>query len=312
MKRKFGYVLIILLLFGFHSSFLLGQGLVLKKNIVVEEGEEQDNLLTFGGDILIKGKVRENVVAFGGTIIIEGEVGELVLGLGTDITLSSSAKIQGDVISLGGTLKKEAGVYISGDTVFFNFETGEDIKKFFREGLGGIFGISLIPFFLIVKLITLFIWFLLALILIAIFPKQISSASSGIRKSFWSIFGIGFIALIVYAGMIIFSALLSIILIGIPILLALIFLGIAVKVFGQVIVFHFFGESIYRAFSNKQPNPLPAVLLGFILVGIIGFIPIIGSLFSFVISVIGWGVVIKSRFGSRSIVPKKHTPMETA
>jgi len=311
MKKRFGYVLIILFIFLCQSFSLLGQGLVMKKNIIVEENQSQDNLLTFGGDILIKGKVRENVVAFGGTIIVEGEVGELILGLGTDITLRSSAKIQGDVISLGGTLEKEAGVYIRGDTIFFNFETGEDIKKFFREGLGGIFGISLIPFFLIIKLITLFIWFLLALILIAIFPQQISLASSEIRKSFWPIFGIGFIALIVYAGMIIFSALLSIILIGIPILLALIFLGIAVKVFGQVVIFHFFGESLYRAFSNKQPNPLPAVLLGFLLVGLIGFIPIIGSLFSFVISVMGWGVVIKTRFGSKSMVPKKQSPVET-
>lgn len=312
MKKSIGYILIILFIFICPASPLMGQGLVLKKNIVVEEGQEQDNLLTFGGDVLIQGKVKENVVAFGGTIIVEGEVGELVLGLGTDITLSSSAKIKGDVISLGGTLKKEAGVYISGDTIFFNFESGEDIKKFFREGLGGIFGFSLIPFFLVVKLITLFIWFLLALIIIAIFPQQITKASIEIKKSFWPIFGIGFLSLIIYAGMIIFSALLSIILIGIPILLALIFLGIAVKVFGQVVIFYFFGESLYRAFSKKQPTPLPAVLVGFLLVGFIGFIPILGSLFSFVISVLGWGVVIKTRFGSRSIVPKKHTPVETA
>jgi hypothetical protein len=310
MKKRFGYVLIILFIFGCHVSFLSGQGLVLKKNIIVEEDQVQDNLLTFGGNILIKGKVRENVVAFGGTIIVEGEVGELVLGLGTDITLRSSAKIQGDVISLGGTLEKEAGVFISGDTIFFNFETGEDIKKFFREGLGGIFGISLIPFFLVVKLITLFIWFVLALILIAIFPQQISGAATMIRKSFWPIFGIGFLSLIVYAGMILFSALLSIILIGIPILLALIFLGIAVKVFGQVVIFYFFGESLYRTFSKKQPTPLPAVLLGFLLVGLIGFIPIIGSLFSLVISVMGWGVVIKTRFGSKSIYSQKKLPAE--
>ena len=238
--------------------------------------------------------IKEGAIAFGGTIIVEGEVGEVVLGFGTDITLKSSAIIKGDVVSIGGTLDKEPGAIIEGDTVSFGFETPEDLKKFLT---GGLFG-SLLPLLLIIKLITLFVWFILAIILGAIFPRQISFASSQLRTSFWPVFGTGLLSLIIFTGLVIFAALLSFIFIGIPILLSLIFIGIIIKIFGRVILFYFFGESLSRAFGKKQPAPLLAIILGFILVSIVSFIPILGALFSFVLSILGWGVVIRTKFGT--------------
>jgi hypothetical protein len=98
----------------------------------------------------------------------------------------------------------------------------------------------------------------------------------------------------------VFSILLSFILIGIPILFALIIIGIVIKVFGQVILYHFFGESLSQAFGGKKPTPLLAVVLGFLLVSIVGFIPILGTLFSFVLSIIGWGVILRTKFGTKA------------
>jgi len=170
-----------------------------------------------------------------------------------------------------------------------------------RDALGLLsgFGIApLIPFLIIIKLIGLFTWLILALAMTAIFPRQLSLASSQIRKSFWPIFGIGLLTIIIFTGLIIFSAFLSLILIGIPILLALIFVAIVIKIFARVTVFYFFGESLARGFGAKQPSPLLIVILGWLLVGIITFIPILGSLFSFVLSIIGWGAVIRTKFGT--------------
>jgi len=275
---------------------LRGQGFVLKKDIYIAEDEVLDNVMSFGGDILVKGKINENVIAFGGTITIEGEVGEVVLGFGSEITLKSSAVIKGDVVALGGELDRESGAVIRGDTIYFN--TSEDIAKFLKEGLGSIVGISLIPLLLIINLITLFIWFILAVIFAAAFPRQICFASSQIRKSFWPIFGTGLLSLIVFSALVILSVFLCFVLIGIPVLISLIVIGIIVKIFGRVILFHFFGESLARAFGSKQPSILLSMSLGFLLVGLISLIPILGFLFSFVLSIIGWGVVIRTRFGT--------------
>lgn len=293
MKSKRFLPLILLFLF-LGSLPLYSQRVIVQKDIYVAEDEVQENVIAFGGDILIKGKVTESAVAFGGTIKIEGEVGEVVLGFGSKITLKSTAVIKGDVVALGGTLEKEPGTTIRGDTVYLKMENLRDALGF----LSG-FGVApLIPFLIIIKLLTLFIWLILALVMAAIFPRQLSLASTQIRKSFWPVFGIGFLAIIIFTGLVIFSVFLSFILIGIPILLALIFIAIIIKIFGRVTLFYFFGESLSRGFGAKQPSPLLSVVLGLILVGFIGFIPILGSLFSFVLSIIGWGATIRTKFGT--------------
>jgi len=72
-----------------------------------------------------------------------------------------------------------------------------------------------------------------------------------------------------------------------------------IKFFGRVILFYFFGDSLSRAFGNKQTSPILAVILGFFLVSLISLIPIIGSpLFTSILSIIGWGVVIRTKFGT--------------
>lgn len=295
-KKSVFFVLLSLLFFTFVP--LKGQGFLMQKDILVPEGEIQDNVISFGGDVLIIGEVKENVVSFGGTVTIEGSVGETVIGFGSRIKIKSSAVVRGDVVALGGMLDKEPGCIVQGDTTFFSFGSSREVIKFFRETLFGAFGISLIPLFLIFKLITLLMWFILAMTMAAIFPRQISYASLQIRKSFWPVFGTGLISLVLFIGFIIFSAFLSLILIGIPILIFLVFLAIIIKIFGQAILYFFFGESLYKAFSKKQPTVFLAVILGFVLVSFLGFIPLFGALFSFVLSVIGWGVVIRTKFGT--------------
>lgn len=295
-------MILVFILCGFTP--LRGQGFILQKDIIVEYDEVQDNVVGLGGEILIKGKVTENVMAFGGTIIVEGEVQGSVVGFGAEILLRSTAEIDGDVVSLGGTIEKEFGSVIDGDTVQFDFESTAGIKDFFKEGLGGVFGMKIVPLLLIIKLFTLFIWFILAILLTAVFPRQISFASLQIRTQFWPVFGTGILSIIIFTGLVIFSAFLSLILIGIPILVALVFLGIVIKIFGRVILFHLFGESLSKAFGSKNPSVIGAVILGFVLVSFIGFIPIFGSLFYFVLSILGWGAVIRSKFGTKNNIAK--------
>ena len=303
MKIKIILPLVFLFLISGLSP-LNGQGLILQKNITVEEHDVQDNVVSFGGTILVKGRVTENVIAFGGDIIIEGEVGVAVVGFGADIILKSSAEIKGDVVAIAGKLDKHPGAFVKGDTMTFFFDTPEAFKGIFENGLVG-----LIPIFLIFKLISLVFWFILAIILAAIFPRQTMLASTQLRTSFWPTFGVGLLSIIVYTGLILFSAVLTLVLIGIPILITLIALGIAVKIFGRIIIFYFFGESLARAFNKKNPSTIACVLFGFLLVSFITLIPIIGTLFSGVISIMGWGAIIRTKFGTTENWFKKKRPI---
>lgn len=272
------------------------QTFTLKKDIVVAKGETQNNILTFGGEVLIEGKVKESVVAFGGTVTVSGEVGDLILGFGTTIVLKPTAVVKGDVASLGGILTKEPGCTVEGDTIYF--KTSEDISEFLETSLKGFLSFSLIQVFIIFKLISTFIWLLLALVVVALFPRQLAFASSQIRKSFWPVFGIGLVSIVVFTGLVVFSALLCLVLIGIPILLALIILAFIIKIFSQITLYFFFGESLLAALGKSKPAPILAVIIGLVIVSIIGFIPFVGFIFSFFLSIIGWGVVIRTKFGT--------------
>lgn len=268
-----------------------------QKDITVAAGEVQDNVIAFGGNVVVEGRVKESVVAIGGSIIVSGEVGDAVVGIGSRITLKPTASVKGDVISLGGILEKEPGCSIRGDTVYF--KPSEIGGRLFKGGLfKGIFALPLFPIFFIIKLIGVFLMILVTLVIAGFFPRQIVRASGEVRTSFWPVFGTGLLAIVIFGGVVIFSALLCFVLIGIPILIALIWVGLVIKLFGRVVLFFFFGESLLKAFGAKNASAIGASLTGLVLVSFIGFIPFVGFLFALVLNVIGWGVVIRTKFGT--------------
>jgi hypothetical protein len=293
MKNRLAFGVIALFFMAVWLPLYGRQSLTFKEDVFVGKDEVQDNVIAFGGNVTVEGKVKENVVAFGGSITVSGEVGDSVVGIGSMITLRSTALVKGDVVSMGGALNKEPGCVIQRDTVYF--KSSELFPKLFK---GGLFSFPFGPIILVLKLISMFIWLLLALVIAAVFTKQVFLASSQIRGAFWPVVGTGLIALILFAGLVITFALLSFILIGIPFLLFLIAVGTIIKIFGTVVLFYFFGESLGKAFGSKSVAPMAAVVLGLIVISFIKFIPILGFLFSFFLSIIAWGVVIRTKFGT--------------
>jgi hypothetical protein len=293
MKNRFFPVLLALLLAGAVLPLRAGQDIAFGKTIVVAGGETQKGIVSFGGNVTVEGRIKENIIVFGGSLVLSGEVGDSVVGFGSRITLESTAVIKGAIASIGGVLNKEHGCVIEGDTVYF--KGGEDIGRLLS---GGILAFPLVPFFLIIKLIGFFVWLLIALVAVALFPRHLALASGQIRTAFWPVAATGLVTIILFSGLVIVFAFLSLILIGIPFLLILAAFGLAVKIFGQVALFLFFGESLGRSVNRRTPSPAAAAVIGLILVSLIKFIPILGFLFSFVLSVIGWGVAIRTKFGT--------------
>jgi hypothetical protein len=263
-----------------------------QKSIVVESGSIQENVISFGGDVLIKGRVTEDVVVFGGTVTVEGEIEQMLFCIGSKILLKDTSVINGDVVALGGELTKQPGNYILGDTIYFHSSAD------FFNALSGGFNFSFFPVYLLFKLTVSFIWLLLALVLIALLPRQIQFASSRLREDSGPALGIGLLAMMIYVGMTITAVFLSLLLIGLPILFVLIILGIGIKVFGQVIVYHFFGDSLARAAKKPASSPFLAVILGFLVVTLLGLVPLLGFVISFFLSLLGWGIVIRTKFGT--------------
>jgi len=270
----------------------------IQKDIHVAAGETQDKIFSLGGHILIEGTVRDDVMVVGGSITISGEAKQSVVGIGSRIIVKSTAVIGKDLAALGGTLEKEPGCTVGGDTIYL--QTAEIGDKVFKDGLfSGVFSMSLIPIIVAIKLVIIFLWLIAAFLGAALFPKQLAFASGEVRKSFWPAFGIGVLATIAFAGLVLFAALLSIILIGIPILIAIAVAGFIIKVFGRLVIFYFLGESLLRAFGSRNVSGLGAVLAGLFLFSFIGFIPVVGFLFGLVMNAAGWGIALRTKFGTR-------------
>jgi hypothetical protein len=294
MRNKFVPVLTALFLLGSLTPVCGLENVTFKQDVFVGKNEVQDNVISFGGNITVEGKVKQNIVAFGGTITLSGEVDDSVVGVGSVMTLQSGAVVKGDVVSLGGVLKKEPGCTIEGDTVYF--KSSELVSKLFKGGF--LFFPPLLPLFLVLKLISVFIWLLLGLVVAAIFPRQLQLASQQIRASFWPVVGLGILALVIFTGLVIICALLSLVLIGIPFLLFLIAVGVIIKIFETVVLFYFFGESIGKALGSRSVSAVGAVILGLIFVSLVKLVPLFGFLFSFCLSIIGWGAVVRTKFGT--------------
>lgn len=270
-----------------------------QKEIHVAPGETSEAILSFGGNVVVEGQVKGDVVVIGGSITIAGDVDESVVGIGSRVVIRSTARITKDLAALGGTLEKEPGCSIGGDTTYF--QTRELGERLFRDGhlFRGAFSLSLIPLILAVKLAMIFLWLIVAVLGAALFPKPIAYAAGEIRKHFWPALGIGFVAIVVFTMFVIFAALLSLILIGIPIALALGVAGFIIKVFGRLAVFYFLGASALGAYRDRKVSVMGAVLLGLAIFSLAGFVPVLGFLFTFVMNAVGWGIAIRTKFGSR-------------
>ena len=297
-KKNLTFLTVLTLLtLGIIAPLGAQKSFTVQKDITVAAGEVQDNVIAFGGNVVVEGRVKESVVAIGGSILISGEVGDDVVGIGSGITLKPDAIVEGDVVSIGGLLEKEPGCIIRGDTVYF--KPSEIGGRMFRGGLfKGIFALPLLPVFFIIKLVGVFLMLLVTLAVASLFHRQVVRASGQLRASFWPVFGTGLIAIFIFTGAVIVSALLCFVLIGIPVLIALVWAGIAVKLFGRVVLFFFFGESLLKAFGAKNTSALGASLTGLVLVSLIGFIPFVGFLFSAFLNIVGWGVVVRTMFGT--------------
>jgi len=267
------------------------------KVIYVGPDAVQKQLLAWGGTVTVEGKIRQDVLIVGGEITISGEIGDSLVAVGSHVVLKSTAVVEKDLVLFGGTLEKEPGTTVKGDTVYF--KAGGFRLNSLQGSFSRLFGISLLPFIIAVKIISFFIWILFVVVVVSAFPKNVTLAAGELRRSLGPVILTGIVALVAYTFLMVFAALLSIILIGIPILIALGFAAIAIKVFGRVVVYYVAGQITAGLFQKSGYSPMAGALIGLLVVSFIGFIPGLGGLFSFFLSLLAWGIALRTKFGTR-------------
>jgi hypothetical protein len=281
-----------------------------------------DDLRVAGGDIIIGGNVNGDLVAAGGSVrvlsgvrvlgdvriaggavIFEGDgtgevtidAGELVFN-GTsvgsletrvgELSVGEQASIGGDLIYTsnkdGAEISEKA--VIAGETVSEERDTKQDVSA-----KGAIFGFlsTVFLFKLLAVLVTAFIF-------IKALPRVSNQISSKVQRSPGKSTVVGFVCLIVTP---VFAVLLLItglgFVLGIITLLVYVLLILFAKVYAGIV----FGGILDKYLFKKEKGlDWKSVFIGVVLLSLIGLIPVIGWIISFVIFLASLGALLQVKY----------------
>jgi len=293
-------VILSLLLFFPKPFFFPSENGEGKRDIIIEKDEVYEkDIISFGSEVTIHGTAKKSVIVIGGSINVYGTVENDVIGIGSKVSVLKGAKISGDLLVIGGRLRKDRETCIEGD--MFYFKPGRNFPAFIKSAFKGAFSFPSRPHEILLKIVALLSWFLLVLIFNFIFPKNVLEASLLMDKNIWKSLLIGFLSLLIVLVFLVFFGFLSLFLIGIPFLI-IVLIGLFLAVlFGRTAIFHWLGSNILKALKRDEFSNTIAVLSGFIVFFILSFIPFFSLLMRIFVDLCGIGIVVISKFGTRRI-----------
>lgn len=283
-----------------------GDQLVVGDNYVLKTGQTLNgSLVVLGGNAVVESGavVNGDVALMGGNLDLTGTINGNISFVGANVSLRSDAVVRGDINSLGGNLEGEEQATVQGEirhltprALMFNLDN-PDVSSIPKRGLLN----SLSDFFgsIFSKLLQTFGLAVLALLLGLIIAKPLGRVSNSFSAQPWLSGGVGLLTLVLAPFILV---LLSITIILIPVTLVAAFaLGIAV-VFGWIAVGYEVGKRMASLFKTEWADAVSAGLGTLVLglaVWLVSYVPCIGWMSGLIVSSLGLGGVILSRFGTQ-------------
>ncbi len=246
-------------------------------------------LVAVFGDVVIEGTVTGEVVVIMGSLHVSGTVDNDVVSVLSRVTLTETARIDGEFVNVGWSVKRAAGSRIDGEIVNVNFM---NLIPFAGEDGGWP---ALLRVLYLIKLAKLAALFVVVLLVAALVPRRVSIVAAAIPARWgWSIL----VGLLTWALFVIACCVLAITLIGIPLAIALGFVMLITKWLGLAGIFFLAGQTIGRNVLHRDLPHISCVLGGFLAFALLCLIPFLGTILTLGLNVVGIGMVILTRFGA--------------
>ncbi|MCL4836655.1 MAG: hypothetical protein KJ058_01645 [Thermoanaerobaculia bacterium] len=247
------------------------------RRVVVEEGEVASEVVSFAGSLEVRGRVEGDAVAIGGSVTVVGEVTGDVVAVGGGVTLEEGAKVLGEVVSVGGVIRRAPGAEVGGkisevafgDSVWHDLRGGKvrrhveaarDESRFAREGAD-----------LLRHLLGLALLALLVCLVLLVGRAAGERVAARAASEAWSAGLVGLLAeLLVLPLLLLVVLVLVISVIGIPLLLLVPFLIIALllaALVGYAGVALAVGRWLRGRFGWGGPGPYGQALVGIVAIG---------------------------------------------
>ncbi|MBW6464067.1 MAG: hypothetical protein K0B84_07765 [Firmicutes bacterium] len=296
------------------------------------------------GELKVAGTVAGDIYSKGGNIIITGIVeGDVTLEQGV-VELGPSAIVSGRISVARGAIKKAdtalvGAVEIGEELTFAELKEEESNNGYSFEGVDSNFVDSIAdrivdevnrgfrnvnfmphmnrdwsfyrtPFFNFYGntargIINMLIMFALAALTYTLFPKQVRASGAALPHKPGPVIGWGILVAILAVPLMV---LLAITIIGIPLIIVEIIFLAAVFILGYSGIALLIGGKVIDAASSKSANPLGAIALGVLILGLVGMIPILGGLIMLALLVLAVGSALVTRFGTINPEPAEAVP----
>lgn len=253
---------------------------VLTGRVEVRAGERVDTVVILDGPAVIDGYAEGAVVALNGDIRVSGTVEEAVVALNGRATITNGARVGGDVVSSKAPVV-EPGATVGGET---------RTVRFSLRALGFLF-------WLLWWIAVTFSLFVLGVLFLALVPAAMAASQLVARNEPGRAVGWG---LLMAVGLPVVSVLVMLTVVGIPLgLVALLALAL-VYAMGYVVAALALGRSLV-----KEPRGrFLAFLAGLVILRLVGLIPFLGGLVTFVAAAFGLGALaIAGRRAARTPAP---------
>ncbi|MBI3328805.1 MAG: hypothetical protein HYZ81_19140 [Nitrospinae bacterium] len=246
-----------------------------------------------GSDVTVEeGQVVTKAVAIGGSVTVhrDARVASDAVAIGGDVILKANARVDGNAVAIGGDILKEEGASVGGNEVTI-FSPARGIMEAFKAW--GLRGILLRGYLAITALYLLGVVILtvLGILLLLFVPGAIQTIAATIRQQALKsgAWGVGSLIAIVLLLILTAGSLLGMLLVP-ALMVAVAVCGLL----GCIGTGLFIGE---RAASASGGSPLGRFLLGMLILGAIGLVPLVGGLAFLVANLFGFGAAVVSRVG---------------
>jgi hypothetical protein len=240
------------------------------------------DVFCMGCHVVVEGTVGRDVVVMGGDADIRGQVGRDVFVLGGHLKLGSNSSVGRDAIAMGGHLDRDPGSQVGRDAM-------SGVPVGFSFGLGWL-GVAYV-----FRLASSLVLFILAVLLAALFPKQVEATSVLLEHRLGTSFGLGCLGVI---GGTALATIFAVTVILLPLSLAISVGLFAAWLLGWTALLGVVGRRIL-AMSERKGSALAALLAGGLVLGALSLVPVLGLLVGLLAGTVALGAALGSRFGTR-------------
>jgi hypothetical protein len=253
-------------------------------------------LVGVGRDVIVQGQALADVAALDGSVEVSGQVTGDVVVLRGDVRLAPAARVGGDIFVVGGTIRAAPGARAAGRMV--SYPTASSAWMTLMEGpsLGLGFASRMVVG---AKLALLAAWAALLLLFFAASGRQLLETADGVRREPFRSFFTGLTGVVSLVLTALFFSAFARGIIGLPLLILVVLLGLVLKLWGMVAVFYALGDWISLHLLRRRFRPLNAATVGLLVLGAIKFLPWFGVVAWTTATFIGIGAALSTKFGRR-------------